>query len=545
MQEQKLINGKYFVIRQLGKGGMSRVYLVRERNLGKLWAMKVISQRLQGKAGHAVLEQLKGEAERMREFSHPVLPIVVDVFSVDYSLYIIMEYVPGKTLKSILSEKGTLSEKEAVHIAVSLCEALQYLHTRKPPVIYRDMKPANIMITPEGRVKLIDFGISREYRKEKAEDTICLGTKGYAAPEQFGGMGQSDVRTDIYGLGATLYHMLTGKNPAMPPYEIRPVRQWKPWLSPGLEFIVSRCTKQNPKERYTNIEQVRKDLSSYQQLGEYEKRVSKRKLIVFFFCLLCSFSFFVVGKCQEFSGAKAKEEKYVRLLQTEKYKEAISFMPGKVEAYLSYIKMLRDGDGKISKEEKRKIETVVYQNLDRLLKSEDYRDFCFQLGVNFWYWYDGELSEQVLAGYPWFQQAEKTSGQGSFEESLLSVYLGIGYFYQEINPGIGKGNYRNKDFKIYWERLMKLKQMFQDNRNENIEDILSCQTSALIICSMKNYMDRFLCAGITNKEMLSVCHEMEDNLPKEELSNLPADLQVRYRQVLRIERLKEIEEGLR
>lgn len=545
MREQKLINGKYFVIRQLGKGGMSRVYLVRERNLGKLWAMKVISQRLQGKAGHVVLEQLKGEAERMREFSHPVLPIVVDVFSIDYSLYIIMEYVPGKTLKSILSEKGALSEKEAVPIAVSLCEALQYLHTRKPPVIYRDMKPANIMLTPEGRVKLIDFGISREYRKEKLEDTICLGTKGYAAPEQFGGMGQSDVRTDIYGLGATLYHMLTGKNPAMPPYEIRPIRQWKPWLSPGLEFIVCRCTKQNPKERYMNIAQVQKDLFSYEQLGEYEKRVSKRKLIVFFFCLLCSFSFFVVGKCQEVSSVKAKEEKYSRLLQTEKYKEAISFMPERAEAYLSYIKKLRDGDGKISKEEKRNIETLVYQNLGSLSKTEDYRDFCFQLGVTFWYWYEGELSEQILAGYPWFQQAEKTSGNGSFEESLLSVYLGIGYFYQEINPGIKKGNYRNKDFKLYWERLLKLKQMFQDNKNENIEDILSCQASALIICSMKNYMDRFLCAGITNQEMLDVCQEMEHNLPKEELSHLPADLQVRYRQVLRIERLKEIEEGLR
>ena len=106
--------------------------------------------------------------------------------------------------------------------AKQLCDVLGYLHSQNPPIIYRDMKPANIMLKPDGNVVLIDFGTAREYKENNIEDTTCLGTMGYAAPEQFGGMGQTDARTDIYCLGATMYHLVTGMNPCEPPYEIRP-----------------------------------------------------------------------------------------------------------------------------------------------------------------------------------------------------------------------------------------------------------------------------------------------------------------------------------
>lgn len=105
------------------------------------------------------------------------------------------------------------------------------------------MKPSNVMLKPDGNVMLIDFGTAREFKSTSVADTTCLGTQGYAAPEQFGGHGQTDARTDIYCLGATMYHLITGHNPALPPYEMYPIRQWNPMLSSGLEEIILKCTQ--------------------------------------------------------------------------------------------------------------------------------------------------------------------------------------------------------------------------------------------------------------------------------------------------------------
>ena len=141
-------------------------------------------------------------------------------------------------LSQILRENGAIPQKYVVSWAKILCDVLLYLHTRDSPIIYRDMKPGNIMLKPDGNLMLIDFGTAREYKVKNRGDTVCLGTVGYAAPEQFGGMGQTDARTDIYGLGATMYHLLTGKNPGKPPYEMKPIRQINSSLSGGLEKII-------------------------------------------------------------------------------------------------------------------------------------------------------------------------------------------------------------------------------------------------------------------------------------------------------------------
>ena len=126
---------------------------------------------------------------------------------------------------------------------MQICEALEYLHTRKPAIIYRDMKPSNVMLKPDGNIKIIDFGIAREYKEQSLADTVSLGTKGYAAPEQFGGKGQTAARTDVYCLGVTLYHLVTGHSPCDPPYEIYPIRHWNPQLDPGLEAVIEKCTQ--------------------------------------------------------------------------------------------------------------------------------------------------------------------------------------------------------------------------------------------------------------------------------------------------------------
>lgn len=536
---------KYEICKQIGNGGMSKVYLVKERNLRKLWAMKVVDWNTQKNMDKSVFSLLLGEAERMKGLSHPVLPLVVDVFSVGYSMYMIMEYIPGETLEQILAKRGSISEEESVRIALSLCDALHYLHSKKPPMIYRDMKPGNIMITPEGRVKLIDFGIAREYQKEKCEDTICIGTKGYAAPEQFGGMGQSDVRTDVYGLGVTLYHMLTGQNPARPPYEIKPIRRIKPWLTPGLELIVSRCTRQNPKERYSDIIHVINDLKIYQRLDMREKRRNKWKVAGFFFLICCSLCFFLAGVFQKNKERKLMTEKYIRMVQMGKCEEAIRYMPEKSEAYLEYLKMLRNNDGKITENECGQIEQMIYENQEALSHTMEYGNLCLQIGTTMWYWYEGTMVEQISIAYPWFLMAKESETLSLGQAKLIELHSGIGYFYKEVSPGVAKGNYKKEDIKKYWKLLGQLKAYLEEENAEELNEIIKCETYALLIYSLQNYMDQFLIAGISKEEIFSICSELKKKLSIVEINKLPDFFRSYYEKLLSREQLIEIEEGLK
>lgn len=236
LENGMIVDGKYKILNKIGRGGMSTVYLAMNERANRQWAIKEI-QKKGNRYYRTMREELLAETDILKRLDHPNLPKIADVLEYKDIFLIVMDYIEGRPLSLTLQEQGAQSQEVVVAWAKQLCDVLEYLHSRKPPIIYRDMKPANIMLRPDGRVMLIDFGTAREYKEEHVEDTICLGTVGYAAPEQFGGNGQTDARTDIFCLGRTLYHLLTGHNPCMPPYEIYPIRHWNPQLSSGLEEI--------------------------------------------------------------------------------------------------------------------------------------------------------------------------------------------------------------------------------------------------------------------------------------------------------------------
>ena len=152
-----------------------------------------------------------GKYKILNKIGQGGMSVVIDG---DGSFLIVMDYIEGRHLESVIREYGAQDQADVIEWAKQLCDVLSYLHSRKPPIIYRDMKPSNVMLRPDGKVMLIDFGTAREFKESSVADTTCLGTQGYAAPEQYGGHGQTDARTDIYCLGATLYHLLTGHNPS-------------------------------------------------------------------------------------------------------------------------------------------------------------------------------------------------------------------------------------------------------------------------------------------------------------------------------------------
>lgn len=277
-----IIEGKYEVLKLIGKGGMSKVYLAMDKNLNKQWAIKEIERKAYDKNNEVVVASAMAEANMMKKLDYPSLPRIVDIIEKENVIYVVMDYIEGETLSSVLSKEGAQPQEVVIEWAKELCRVLDYLHTQNPPIIYRDMKPANIMLQPNGNIKLIDFGIAREYKEQNLADTVSLGTKGYAAPEQFGGKGQTDARTDVYCLGVTLYHLLTGQNPCEPPYEIYPIRYWNPQLSSGLEAIIQKCTQLNPEDRYQSCAELLYALDHYDEMDEGYRKKQKNKLKVFF-----------------------------------------------------------------------------------------------------------------------------------------------------------------------------------------------------------------------------------------------------------------------
>ena len=247
-------NDTYEIKSIIGKGGMSTVYLAEHKRLHTRWAMKEVRKQ------QGTRFDFLAESNILKRLQHPMLPRIVDIFEDRDCIYIVEDFVEGITLDGLLKQQKKVDEPQGLQWLRDLCGVLTYLHGQRPhPIIYRDMKPSNIMLQPDGSLKLIDFGIAREYKQESNADTTYIGTKGYAAPEQFG-KAQTDARTDIYSLGVTMYHLLTGKSPYEPPYQFVPVRQLVPELSHGIEYILNKCVQSEPADRYHTVDELVDDL---------------------------------------------------------------------------------------------------------------------------------------------------------------------------------------------------------------------------------------------------------------------------------------------
>lgn len=250
---RQILGNQYEIVRKLGSGGMGEVFLVKDLHLSRYAAAKCVKREQQGS------EQFKNEVEWLKELTHPMLPAIYDFFEEHDSYYLIMEYVEGITLEQYLQKNKKVAAEQAVHWAVALTEVMEYLHGRKPPVIYRDLKPDNIMIKPGGGIKLIDLGACKQELPPREVCENFVGTKGYAPPEQWQA-GGATVGSDVYALGVILHQMLTGSSPLMAGYMRRPVREYDRSISMRLEQIIEKCTKEQVLDRYRTMKSLREDL---------------------------------------------------------------------------------------------------------------------------------------------------------------------------------------------------------------------------------------------------------------------------------------------
>jgi hypothetical protein len=263
LQPGTLLARRYRILAQIGVGGFGTVYKARDRRQhGKLVAIKEINMAaLSAQEKIEVTDSFNREITLLSQLEHKHLPRIHNQFTDPEHWYIVMDYIEGQTIEELLarSPKGRLSLNQVAKIGIALCDVLAHLHNQSPSIIYRDVKPSNIMITPWGRLYLIDFGIARRYRPGQLRDTGPLGSPGYAAPEQYGRK-QTTVQTDIYGLGVTLQTLLTGKEPldirlqGMPP-DVR-----LPWK---LQALLTRMMDPDPLKRPQGMTEVKGVLTPY------------------------------------------------------------------------------------------------------------------------------------------------------------------------------------------------------------------------------------------------------------------------------------------
>ena len=440
-----VIDGKYQILKEIGRGGMSVVYLAMDTHLNKQWAVKEIRKKGSGKNDEIVVNSLLAEANMMKRLDHPALPRIVDIIDNGITIYVVMDYIEGESLDKILNEYGAQPEEKVIDWAMQIADALSYLHGQKPSIIYRDMKPANVMLKPEGNIKIIDFGIAREYKEQNLADTTVLGTKGYAPPEQYSG--QTDPRSDIFALGMTMHHLLTGVDPRNgEPYA--PVRQWNPELSEGIEIIIDRCVQPASENRYQNCADLIYDLEHPELITKDFKRKQKRKLWSFIISAILAVVMLISGFVCSNLSTQVNNNTYDSLItvmastsldeKIASYKQAIAIYPYDTRAYMKILEAY-ENEGKFGKAENDQFLALYNANKDGFDNTTvEVAELNYKIGMMYFNYYtnaDGtySFSNRVQKAYPFFAaNYENQQISADFaEKSLSDCYYQICSFYKK------------------------------------------------------------------------------------------------------------------
>ncbi len=532
-----IVDGKYKILNKIGQGGMSVVYLAMNERANKQWAIKQV--RKDGVKDFEVVKQgLIVEIDMLKRLSHPNLPSIIDVIDRKDNFLIVMDYIQGNSLKNRLDEFGAQPQELVIEWAKQLSDVLGYLHTRKPAIIYRDMKPSNIMLKPDGKLTLIDFGTAREYKEKNLADTTCLGTIGYAAPEQFGGKGQTDGRTDIYCLGATLYHLVTGMNPSEPPYEIKPIREINSSLSSGLEKIILRCTQRNPEDRYQSCAELTYALEHYDEIDDIFRSRQKKKLAAFITTAVMTIVSLGVGTGFGKAAEAKTDEQYEDVIAEansltneesirETLKKAISIKPGDKEAYISLIESYYNpqyGDENdmynFSGKESQEIEELLNDySSDLKANKSNYVEVSYELAKAYFFYYtygnedksgDNE-NAKYKAAKKWYKNVIDHSDENTFlywNES--KIYYEISEYYTSIGDWENTGDFKGK-YLEYFSNYTQLFALASDNKKIN-NDNIKLRMYQLLSSALAAKTEKFINDGVPAENVQRLLDQMQTEM---------------------------------
>ncbi|MDR0501041.1 MAG: serine/threonine protein kinase [Coriobacteriales bacterium] len=519
LQDGMILEEKYKIEGVIGKGGFGLVYRASDLRFNRIWAIKEINfAELDLEECNLSIQDLTNsfitEKEMLARLDHPSIVRITDMLQDGDSIFIVMDYIEGEPLDKVLKEKGAQDQNDVVEWGIQLCDALEYIHTCNPPIVYRDMKPGNIMLRPDGTVKLIDFGIAREYNpnlqtSHSSSETKVFRTQGFSSPEQ--NQGSYEPRSDIYSLGATLYALVTGRNPAEPPYVIEPIRQIDSSLSAGLEMIINRATQQNPNSRYASCANMMYDLQNYEKVDISYRKKLKRSWHTFVGFVAAAILFAAIGVGCTMGSTAVRTAAYNHWLELaskesqsseiqSSNQRAVSIDPSRTEAYDALIELYKS-DARFSYEEERQLLAVINPNLDTLRANQDsYAALAFSIGKLYWYYFNDDTDEgdsrvsRVRASRRWMNDAAAIE---SFSQSgLAKVYSQIANFNCDIVSRINEGDDASL-YEPYFRSLQELHSIALSEEN----DVVILESVGLIEDALYAYPRKFRAAGISKQEM--------------------------------------------
>ena len=477
-QVGSIIDGKYRVIDKIGEGGMSIVWLVTDSRLNKQWAIKEIKKNARTETHKVIVKSLRDEANLMKGLDHPALPRIVDIIEDGDSLYVVMDFIQGDDLLSILKNKRrVITEEDVVDWGIQLCDALTYLHSKG--IVYRDMKPGNVMLMADGTVKIIDFGIAREYSPDKEDDTMPLGTRGYASPEAFKRGVQTTPVSDIYSLGVTLFHLVTGHGPMeyVDQPTLPPIRMINPSLSEGLEYVIIKATQWNPADRYQSCVEMRYDLENLDKLTSKERRRLERIMFLFKLFTIAGAACLVLGVASLIASNLVRSSSYDGIMTRaatadttevgnqpsaaeELYMQAIEISPNDIKSYMRLVDTnpksigVYIADDNFSTAESSRWNELYHSNEGALSRSNDYAKLCYNVGLDYLLCFDydkkknaddsgstdtesQELINTAAASksVEWFKRARENAAGSTLnddEKAAIEAYYVIGDFANRI-----------------------------------------------------------------------------------------------------------------
>lgn len=495
-----IIDSKYEILKLLNTGGMnSAIYLALDKKLNRQWAIKKVR-----KSSSQTTSMLMAEASIMKNLDHPMLPRIVGIEEDPKFFYIIMDFVQGENLKTVVTSSGPQAQDTVVSWGVKLCDVLTYLHGKG--IVYRDMKPANIMLSPDGNIKLIDFGIAREYKENASEDTTALGTEGYAAPEQYEGKGQTDARTDVYGMGITLFQLLTGVNPSSYQENIFSIRLQNPNLSSGLDKIILKCTNKDPKKRYQSTEELKKALLNYRKLDDKFLKKQKKVIRKFFTLLGLSTLCFVIAGGSFIGSYFQKNNRYSALLSGVPSKaniiKAIDVKPSETAGYVA---LLNYYGKEIDQNELSEFSHIYGEHREDITDIEDVSMIAGEkiLGS----YSEKSIRAKLVAGEPYFNAASK-------KYSSAKIYVSMAKFYRAYIMQDDSAIVKEPSKKDYEKLLRGMSDILKENEKLDSDDKHSIMLASdqLILGLLSENADSMREQKISKSDLTSIVSSVEKNI---------------------------------
>lgn len=529
MKSGDCLDGRYRILRMLGAGGEGSVFLAVQERIYKFYAVKVMEKKEEYFSKESV--------ELWKRLSHPGLPGIVDILELETKVCVVMEYVEGKNLAEILDQQGLPGERRVISWAIQICEILEYLHRQEPPVVFGDVKLANLILQKD-RIVMVDLGSALQKNSRGRRS----GTPGYQPPEKTEESGQNrELFLDLYALGKCMEFLAFGGERRRGERG----RRERDGISGEFKKILDKCTAQKESERYGSVKECRMDLEKLQR--------RPWMLSIMVVCTLCVMA--VAGETLERDqSAVTAAQQYEQLLwdarnspaktQRELLKEAIAIDPSCENGYLDLLENLLE-DSCLSEEEDEILRKTLMQSdgdgvsfETRLQENpQGYGAVAYEIGMAYLYFYEGEGGKNY--GVSWFQKVLQLPEGGQLEESKKKrcrLYEKIGSYRLELEHGDRTGE-SGISFGVYWKDLMELFETMDGDRENAALTLYFWQE---LLVQMMHYKLEFQEAGVTDEEMKNVVNLIEKGT--EEMVDLNKAVRERKEQIQNL--LKEAKEDV-